>query len=175
MNLMLRTALVGALSLPGAAFAQETINLTVASSHPTVIPWVGMIKTHFMARTDEILAEAGIPIVDQSRRGRGAAIREGVFAAKSDQIVLFSPDGNEDPNDVPVLFQHLSEGYDMVIASRFLPNSVNEEDDALLPFRKWANIILGRALNMAWGRETAFVWSGRWGVAFGIQTPCRVL
>ena len=59
MNLMLRTALVGALSLPGAAFAQETINLTVASSHPTVIPWVGMIKTHFMARTDEILAEAG--------------------------------------------------------------------------------------------------------------------
>mgnify|MGYP000716455414 CR=1 FL=1 len=27
MNLMLRTALVGALSLPGAAFAQETINL----------------------------------------------------------------------------------------------------------------------------------------------------
>jgi TRAP-type C4-dicarboxylate transport system substrate-binding protein len=31
----------------------------VASSHPTVVPWVGMIKTHFMARTDEILAEKG--------------------------------------------------------------------------------------------------------------------
>ncbi|MBR9762831.1 MAG: hypothetical protein GYB53_04695 [Rhodobacteraceae bacterium] len=59
MNFMLRTALVGALAMPGAAFAQETINLTVASSHPTVIPWVGMIKTHFMARTDEILAETG--------------------------------------------------------------------------------------------------------------------
>ena len=59
MNLMLRTALVGVLAMPGAAFAQETISLTVASSHPTVIPWVGMIKTHFMARTDEILAEGG--------------------------------------------------------------------------------------------------------------------
>lgn len=41
------------------AQATETINLTVASSHPTVVPWVGMIKTHFMARTDEILASTG--------------------------------------------------------------------------------------------------------------------
>ncbi|SLN62713.1 C4-dicarboxylate-binding periplasmic protein precursor [Roseivivax jejudonensis] len=53
------TALSCAMILPGAAFAQETIDLTVASSHPTVIPWVGMIQTHFMARTDEILAESG--------------------------------------------------------------------------------------------------------------------
>lgn len=55
---ILHSALVaGLLALP--AHAQETINLTVASSHPTVVPWVGMIKTHFMARTDEILAEDG--------------------------------------------------------------------------------------------------------------------
>lgn len=47
----------GLLALP--AQAQETINLTVASSHPTVVPWVGMIKSHFMARTDEILAKSG--------------------------------------------------------------------------------------------------------------------
>jgi TRAP-type transport system periplasmic protein len=53
--------LIGAslLVLPTAAMAQETIKLTVASSHPTIIPWVGMIKTHFMARTDEILAVSG--------------------------------------------------------------------------------------------------------------------
>jgi len=49
----------GILALPGSLAAEETINLTVASSHPTVIPWVGMIKTHFMARTDEILAKTG--------------------------------------------------------------------------------------------------------------------
>lgn len=55
---ILHSALVaGLLALP--AHAQESINLTVASSHPTVVPWVGMIKTHFMARTDEILAEDG--------------------------------------------------------------------------------------------------------------------
>ncbi len=44
--------------------AQETINLTVASSHPTVVPWVGMIKSHFMARTDEILAKDGSYKID---------------------------------------------------------------------------------------------------------------
>lgn len=47
------------IALPSAASAQETISLTIASSHPTVIPWVGMMKTHFMARTDEILAQKG--------------------------------------------------------------------------------------------------------------------
>jgi TRAP-type C4-dicarboxylate transport system substrate-binding protein len=55
---IVRYALFGVmLALP--VQAQETINLTVASSHPTVVPWVGMIQTHFMAKTDELLAETG--------------------------------------------------------------------------------------------------------------------
>jgi TRAP-type transport system periplasmic protein len=59
MNKLLGLALAGAVAWPVAAAAQETINLTIASSHPTTIPWVGMMQTHFMARTDEILAEGG--------------------------------------------------------------------------------------------------------------------
>ncbi|HMO08002.1 MAG TPA: C4-dicarboxylate TRAP transporter substrate-binding protein [Paracoccaceae bacterium] len=51
--------LAAAISVPAAVSAQEVINLTIASSHPTAIPWVGMMQTHFMARTDEILAEGG--------------------------------------------------------------------------------------------------------------------
>ena len=57
MKLLHGALVAGLLALP--VQAQETINLTVASSHPTVVPWVGMIQTHFMARTDEILAETG--------------------------------------------------------------------------------------------------------------------
>ncbi len=57
---IIRGALLGAvLALPVQAVAEETINLTIAASHPTVVPWVGMMQTHFMARTDEILAETG--------------------------------------------------------------------------------------------------------------------
>lgn len=52
--------LMGAvLALPTAASAVEEIDLTVASSHPLAIPWVGMIKSHFMAETDRLLAEKG--------------------------------------------------------------------------------------------------------------------
>ena len=59
MKTILGLITAGAMAMPLAVAAQETINLTVASSHPTVVPWVGMIKSHFMARTDEILAETG--------------------------------------------------------------------------------------------------------------------
>jgi TRAP-type C4-dicarboxylate transport system substrate-binding protein len=51
--------LAGAIAFPAMAYGQEEIDLTVASSHPLVIPWVGMIKSHFMAETDRILAEKG--------------------------------------------------------------------------------------------------------------------
>ncbi|QDZ02619.1 TRAP transporter substrate-binding protein DctP [Nitratireductor mangrovi] len=51
--------LASVVAFPATVMAQETVSLTVASSHPLVIPWVGMIKSHFMAETDRILAESG--------------------------------------------------------------------------------------------------------------------
>lgn len=59
MKAFLAVLTTAALVLPAGVSAQEQIDLTVASSHPTVVPWVGMIQTHFMARTDELLAETG--------------------------------------------------------------------------------------------------------------------
>jgi TRAP-type C4-dicarboxylate transport system substrate-binding protein len=59
MNRLAGILLAGAVLLPVPLAAQETINLTVASSHPLAIPWVGMIKSHFMAETDRLLAEKG--------------------------------------------------------------------------------------------------------------------
>lgn len=49
----------GAVTFSAPAFAQETIDITIASSHPLQIPWVGMMKSHFMAETDRLLAEGG--------------------------------------------------------------------------------------------------------------------
>jgi len=48
-----------AMSLPMAASAQQVINLTVASSHPTTIPWVGFIPQVFMPEVDKRLAAGG--------------------------------------------------------------------------------------------------------------------
>ena len=49
----------GLIAVPGVALSQETINLTVASSHPTTIPWIELIQTTFMPEVDRILAETG--------------------------------------------------------------------------------------------------------------------
>ncbi len=48
-----------AVALPHTASAQQVINLTVASSHPTTIPWVGFIKDVFMPEVDKRLAAGG--------------------------------------------------------------------------------------------------------------------
>jgi glycosyltransferase involved in cell wall biosynthesis len=100
--------------------------------------------------TVTFLESLGIRVVRQERPGRGAAIRDGVDQSRGDNVVLFSPDGNEDPADIPRLFEMLDAGYDMAIASRFLPDAVNEEDASWLPARKWANQAFSLVLHALW-------------------------
>ena len=100
--------------------------------------------------TVEFLKAHGIRVVGQSRRGRGQAFRIGAHEAKGEHLVFFSPDGNEDPNDIPNLLAKLEEGYDMAIGSRFLPGSRNEEDGRWLPVRAWANRTFTWLANRMW-------------------------
>ena len=102
--------------------------------------------------TRKFLTDQGIRLVDQALSGRGEAFRTAVQASTSDTLVFFSPDGNEDPADIPKLFEALENGADMAIASRFMVGSRNEEDDAFLQCRKWANQAFGLAANVIWGR-----------------------
>jgi len=75
MKRLLGLALAGSVLVPATAMAQQTISLTIASSHPTSIPWVGMMQTHFMARTDEILAEGGNYRIDWQEAFGGTLYR----------------------------------------------------------------------------------------------------
>ena len=59
MKRLLGILTAGMIAFPTSIMAQETINLTIASSHPLVVPWVGFMKSVFMAKTDEILAAKG--------------------------------------------------------------------------------------------------------------------
>lgn len=102
--------------------------------------------------TREFLQEYHIPIYDQTHRGRGEAFRVGMANSRGDYVVFFSPDGNEDPQDIPKLFAQLEAGADMAIASRFLPESQNEEDEAPLPLRKWVNQAFTWLTNLIWNR-----------------------
>lgn len=101
--------------------------------------------------TVEFFEKNKIPVVKQITPGRGEAFRLAVEKAKGEYIVFFSPDGNENPADIPRLINLLKQGNDLAIASRFTKNSRNEEDDSALKFRKWANQGFTLIARLVWG------------------------
>lgn len=99
----------------------------------------------------EFIKRRGIRVIPQEIKGRGEAFRVAVNRAGGEHIVFFSPDGNEDPDDIPKLLDLLERGADMAIASRFREGARNEEDDLLFPWRKWANQAFTWITNLIWG------------------------
>jgi len=107
--------------------------------------------------TIEFFREKGIRVIPQDVKGRGEAFQIAIKKAEGDHLVFFSPDGNEDPGDIPRLLELLTSGYDLAIASRFLPNSQNEEDDLRLPWRAWANRAFTYIANIIWNTNGSYI------------------
>src|SRR5882724_11788303 len=82
--------------------------------------------------TVDFYRERSIPVLGQSRRGRGEAFLMAFRELQSDAFIFFSPDGNEDPSDLPKFGRYLESGADLVIASRMMKGAVNEEDHQIL-------------------------------------------
>ena len=88
--------------------------------------------------TFEYAVEQGYRVLKQKSKGLVGAYREGVAAAIGDAILTFSPDGNSVPALIPLLVTKFHEGgYDMVIASRYLPGAKSEDDDTVTAFGNW--------------------------------------
>ena len=69
---------------------------------------------------------------------------------KGDYVLTFSPDGNSPVEALPRLINKISEGYDMVIGSRYLPPAKSYDDDPITAFGNWlftitVNILFIRA------------------------------
>jgi len=75
--------------------------------------------------TIEEVKRMGLDVVVQKSKGHGAAITLGVEITKSDNIIIFGPDGNHEPEEITQLISKAQEGYDQVIISRFGKGSVN--------------------------------------------------
>lgn len=65
MKLSRRSMVAGMISVPaagmmgGRAFGQEVINLTMSSSHPTILPWITPLQTVVVAKSNDMLAARG--------------------------------------------------------------------------------------------------------------------
>jgi glycosyltransferase involved in cell wall biosynthesis len=108
--------------------------------------------------TIEYLTAQGIQVFQQETRTYNGAYRSAFDHCNTDALVLFHPKGSIDP-DVVLKFRPLfDEGYDLVIASRIVPGSVNEEDDKLLKPRKWFVQGLGLLGALLWKRQGPVIW-----------------
>jgi len=69
-------------------------------------------------RSREMAREAGARVIDEPRRGYGAAHRRGFAEARGRIIVMADADDTYDLSDLGPLIEPLSRGYDMVVGNR---------------------------------------------------------
>jgi glycosyltransferase involved in cell wall biosynthesis len=100
--------------------------------------------------TPEWLREHGYRVITQKSRGLALAYWECFDAMSGDVIIVFTPDGNSIPETIPALVDKMKEGYDLVIASRYLGGAKSEDDDILTGFGNWMFI---RLMNLLFGTK----------------------
>jgi len=85
--------------------------------------------------TIEYCKANGHPIFIQSKKGLVNALDEAYKMSTKDIIVTITPDGNSLPEFIPELVKKIrEEGYDMVIASRYLGKAKSYDDDVFTAF-----------------------------------------
>ncbi len=108
---------------------------------PRVDPaWVDQILILDGGSTDgtiEYALDHGYQVHVQREPGIRFGYREVLPLIKGDVILTFSPDGNSIPELIPDLLAKMDEGYDMVIASRYLGDAKSEDDDWITAFGNW--------------------------------------
>jgi glycosyltransferase involved in cell wall biosynthesis len=105
---------------------------------PRVKPgWVDQILLVDGGSTDgtvEYAREQGYDIYVQKKKALRNAYIESLPLARGDTVIAFSPDGNSPPEAIPELIRKYREGYDVVVASRYLPPARSYDDDIVTAF-----------------------------------------
>ncbi len=109
--------------------------------------------------TLEFFAKHNVEVVEQkSRKGRGEAFRVALERATGDVMIIYSPDGNEDPEDIKKFKKYFEEdNADLVIASRMMKGAHNEEDEQFFRMRKWANNAFNWLINLFFNKSGNYV------------------
>lgn len=84
--------------------------------------------------TVKYCTDNNIPVFAQSGRGLPNAWDEAFKRSTKDIIVTVTPDGNSLPEIIAQLTEKMREGYDMVIASRYIGPAKSYDDDPLTAF-----------------------------------------
>lgn len=103
--------------------------------------------------TIEFLREKKIKVFKQKKKGLNNAYIEANEKANYENIIVFFPKKSIDPNITSLFKNYFEEDYDLIIASRMLVDSKNEEDRKLLKYRKWSSVILAMFVSFIWKKK----------------------
>ena len=107
--------------------------------------------------TVEYLQSQGIPVHRQPKKGLNAAYVHANDVSTCDAVVSFFPKATIPTEDLRKFRPLFDQGYELVVASRQIAGSVNEEDAKLWRPRKWAVRGLSILAGLVWRREGHWV------------------
>jgi len=107
--------------------------------------------------TVEYLESLGIVVHRQPKKGLNAAYVHANDVATGDFVVVFFAKGTLPTSDVLKFRPLFGQGYELVIASRQLAGSVNEENESILRPRKWAVFCLAFVVAVLWCRDGPWI------------------
>lgn len=99
------------------------------------------------------LESENIEIYSQQKKGLNCACIEAVEKCRCDAIIFFHPKGTIPVEDTYKFRRYFEHGYEMIVASRMLRDSHNEEDDKLFKPRKWFGLGLAFVATILFQRE----------------------
>lgn len=83
-----------------------------------------VVDGHSVDRTREIAEKAGVKVILDNGKGKGAALRHAINFVSGDIIVFIDADGSHDPRDIPRLVEPILKGEaDHVSGSRLIGGS----------------------------------------------------
>lgn len=87
--------------------------------------------------TIEYCESLGYRVLRQRERGYGRGMMELIDIASGDIIIEFMGDGNCKAETIPLLVQKIKEGYDLVVASRYMSGATSFDDTRITRLGNW--------------------------------------
>ncbi len=106
--------------------------------------------------TVELLKKYGISVITQQSAQYNGAYIDAFKEFSGDAIIFYHPKGTIDPIYLENMVKYLDKNYDIVIASRMLKDSKNEEDKFYFRPRKVFGKLLGLCSWFIWGGARSF-------------------
>ena len=100
--------------------------------------------------TVEFCKKHGFKVHHQKTKGYGAAMMEALELNNNEIIVEFPPDGSSPPERIVDLIKKIEDGYDFVIASRYMKGAKSYDDDIITGF---GNFMFTKIVNTLFGTQ----------------------